>query len=271
MSIPSGVYRIDVAGRIYIGSAKNIKYRWNAHIRQLEEEWHHNKRLQRLFNKYGKDSLVFSVIEYCASETLLETEQYYLDGFLAKYGDRIVINGTKIVNSPTAGTRLSDEHKRKIGESNKVFYSTDEGKEILDSIRKLRKSRRGIKRPESFKAKMREYAKTFKDNKERSEKIRASKVGRRPTEETRKKQSNAKLGKRLTSEQRAERSSKMFGKLYVLIGPDGTVYENVTNLALFASEHGLNGKCLANLASGKGIQHKGFRVIKVENTKGNGD
>jgi len=78
----SGIYQIQSKikpERIYIGSAVNINHRWECHISDLQLNKHHSKKLQRHFNKYGKDDLVFSVLVTCEKEQLIQFEQYYLD------------------------------------------------------------------------------------------------------------------------------------------------------------------------------------------------
>ena len=42
------------------------------------------------------------------------------------------------------------------------------------------------------------------------------------------------------------------------VGPDGTVYRNVTNLRAFSREHGLNNSMMSEMARGGRRQHKGW-------------
>jgi group I intron endonuclease len=79
--VKCGIYKIvsKNTNRIYIGSSSNIVKRWNTHINNLLNNKHHSIKLQRHFNKYGIDDLLFSIIEECSIESLLNKEQYYLD------------------------------------------------------------------------------------------------------------------------------------------------------------------------------------------------
>lgn len=49
--------------KVYIGSSVDIRNRWNAHIRLLNKNKHHSYKLQGAWNKHGKDSFIFEIIE----------------------------------------------------------------------------------------------------------------------------------------------------------------------------------------------------------------
>ena len=60
----SGIYKIKSKvkpERIYIGSSVNIQERWRKHINYLKNNKHQSIKLQRHYNKYGKNDLVFSI------------------------------------------------------------------------------------------------------------------------------------------------------------------------------------------------------------------
>lgn len=65
----------------YIGQAKDLLRRKGQHLSELRHNRHCNKHLQNTYNKYGEDSIIWSVIEYCPVEELDEAEKYYI----AKY------------------------------------------------------------------------------------------------------------------------------------------------------------------------------------------
>lgn len=138
----SGIYKITCIAnsRIYIGSAKDFKIRWNRHLRDLKSNKHANVHLQRSYEKYGVDSFIFEIIELCSNEDLLIREQYYLDtlkpyefgfnvGKDASGGDNITFNPnrddiicriTNTINEKIL--KMSDEEKKekwgKLGELN---------------------------------------------------------------------------------------------------------------------------------------------------------
>jgi len=102
-SIPntSGIYRITntINGKFYIGSAVNLRVRWNLHRSALLHKVHGNPKLQNAWNKYGPDAFTFEVLELVLLPFLIEREQYWLDT-LKPFGK----NGYNIAR--VAGSRL---------------------------------------------------------------------------------------------------------------------------------------------------------------------
>lgn len=76
-----GVYKItnNVNGKFYVGSSKDIKYRWKQHRDKLNDNKHGNTHLQNAWNKYGEDNFKFEIIEECSPEMQFEREQFYLN------------------------------------------------------------------------------------------------------------------------------------------------------------------------------------------------
>ena len=74
--LKSGIYfiRNKINGKIYVGSAINLKRRKWEHFTRLERNEHHNEYLQRSWNKYGKENFEFLIIQYCEKDKLLEKE-----------------------------------------------------------------------------------------------------------------------------------------------------------------------------------------------------
>lgn len=78
----SAIYKIqskEYPEKIYVGSAVHVKSRWCLHLADLRKNKHHSSKLQNHYNKYGKEDLVFIVIEPCFPEFLVIREQYYID------------------------------------------------------------------------------------------------------------------------------------------------------------------------------------------------
>lgn len=75
-----GIYKIVNCknNKIYIGSSANIYERFKAHKRKLTNDCHYNNLLQKEWNEYGEDSFIFSIIEECNVNYLLEREKYYI-------------------------------------------------------------------------------------------------------------------------------------------------------------------------------------------------
>lgn len=59
----SGIYTLTnaVSGTVYVGQARNIRKRWEAHRHALTRSTHRNGYLQRAWNKYGAAAFRFEV------------------------------------------------------------------------------------------------------------------------------------------------------------------------------------------------------------------
>lgn len=75
----SGIYRITSipTEEIYIGKSKNMGFRWSNHIEELFNKTHHNKRLQELYNEYGRESFKFEVLEKNVQECHLFLREWW--------------------------------------------------------------------------------------------------------------------------------------------------------------------------------------------------
>lgn len=77
----SGVYRILCVptGKIYIGSAVDLRARWDRHRGSLRRGTHRNSHLQRAWDKYGAMNFEFSVLELVDTSDLLRAEQAWIN------------------------------------------------------------------------------------------------------------------------------------------------------------------------------------------------
>jgi group I intron endonuclease len=82
-SIPraSGIYQIRCVptGKIYVGSAVDLRTRWQHHCELLRRHKHRNKYLQAAWDKYGPASFELDILELTAREHLLEREQEWIN------------------------------------------------------------------------------------------------------------------------------------------------------------------------------------------------
>jgi group I intron endonuclease len=111
----SGIYRIESIShpeRVYIGSAVWLDNRWWKHLTELRKDKHHSSKLQNHFNKYGESDLVFSIIEPCLPENLIQREQYYIDT-LNSYFNIARVAGSQL------GMKRSNESRKKMSDSGK--------------------------------------------------------------------------------------------------------------------------------------------------------
>lgn len=116
--------------KIYVGSSKNLRQRKWDHFKLLNKNTHPNPHLQNAWNKHGYACFEFIVLTTCELSDILDIEQQYIDSLQPHLRDI----GYNI--SPTAystlgtkwsearhelgtpwlkGTKLSAEHKNKIG------------------------------------------------------------------------------------------------------------------------------------------------------------
>lgn len=157
-----GIYKIKskiIPIRIYIGSSVNIISRWKNHKIELALNKHGNIVLQNHVNMYGIEDLHFTILHRCEEKDLLNNEQYFIDKdnpyfnicriaksrLGCKVSDEtkkkmsIIVTGHSyfsIYNKTKKGGHLSEEHKRKIGESLlKGHYSRPKNKEWKEKIR----------------------------------------------------------------------------------------------------------------------------------------
>lgn len=74
-----GIYIIVncLSSKYYIGSSKNIEFRFKTHKRKLDNNIHSNKYLQNSWNK-DKDYFKFLIIETCNECELLEFEKKWI-------------------------------------------------------------------------------------------------------------------------------------------------------------------------------------------------
>ena len=114
----SGIYLIlcTANGRRYVGSASSFRNRWKSHKRDLKKGKHGNPHLQNTYNKYGLSAFVFSILEICSKDKLIEREQFWLDLIKPEF------NVAKFASSPGLGRIPTEESKQKSSEKNKKYW-----------------------------------------------------------------------------------------------------------------------------------------------------
>jgi group I intron endonuclease len=106
-------------GKRYVGSSKDIYNRLHEHYHNLKYNKSHNKHFQSAWNKYGEDSFIYNVLEYCSQEKQFEREQFYLDFIQPEYN----FSSSVIANE---GRKLTNEIKEKISNTLKDKYKSGE-------------------------------------------------------------------------------------------------------------------------------------------------
>lgn len=188
----SGIYKISSlnGGKVYVGSAIDVRKRKNSHLHDLRKNKHHSGHLQNYFNKYGEQALVFETIEYCEIESLIEREQHYID-LLTPSFNVCRIAGSCLGNKMTEqqklklsiahkGKKLSSEHRANISKSLKGKKRTEQarinislgqiGKKMNpESVRRMIQTKTGKFLSEESKKNMKAGIALFKASKKYSE------------------------------------------------------------------------------------------------------
>lgn len=142
----SGIYKITniVSGKFYIGSSKDIDWRWYCHKHYLKTGQHRNPKLQHSWNKHGEGKFIFEIVEEVkpVEKILLEREQYHLD-LLKPYERKIGYNicptaegGDNITHNPNKEAFIDKMKIINKGEGNGMF-----GKTHTESAIKLQKEK----------------------------------------------------------------------------------------------------------------------------------
>lgn len=149
-----GIYSVTnkTTGKRYIGMSLQIESRFRYHRWSLVRGNHHNKKLQRAWNKYGSDDFTFDLLEIfddADTEQLVTREKHFIrlhdtfkNGYNSSLGgdgqvgfvvdpDRLkrmseVMKGNKY----GLGHRRSDDFKKRMSEVCKVAKDTDEAREV---------------------------------------------------------------------------------------------------------------------------------------------
>lgn len=166
----SGIYQIKnlATGKIYLGSAVNLRKRWNLHTTHLRAGSHHSIKLQNSWAKHGAQSFVFEVVEYVDDlNVLVAREQHWLDRFVPhQTGYNICAVAGNVL-----GVKRSDETKEKIRAANAGKKATPETLERMRAAM-LGKSHAGG-------AKISQALKGRAKSNEHKRKIAESKTGRK--------------------------------------------------------------------------------------------
>lgn len=253
LSLGSGIYCITCipTGKIYIGSAVILRYRWNKHVRELQNNKHSNSHLQHAWNKYGEASFVITVLEYCDKENLLEREQYYLDTW-----QPFKLRGFNIARSarsPQAGRKLTPEHRARIAAGNT-------GKPKSAECRaKISIAHTGKKLTPEQRVRHGEIRRGIPHTPEHRAKISAALKSRPKSPEQIAKMSAANKGRKLSPEWIAKVVAGNSKHTYIITSPNGDVME-AKNLNQFARDHGLSPAGMSNVVNGRYSNHKGWTV-----------
>lgn len=195
----SGIYKIinTVNNKVYIGSSSRLHQRFIKHKNDLDGNRHINKHLQSSYNKYGRSSFIFEIIEVCNKSLFLEKEQFYCDLYDSNcktkgYNKRLIVESNrgysfKMPNSAKEVLRKQGVEKGKTEEFKKFMSDLHKGKQVsAETRKKSSESHKGYEWSDDSKSKLSdtnsqpiinlETKEVYKNTKECSEKLGVSKA-----------------------------------------------------------------------------------------------
>ena len=220
----SGIYKITINNKLYVGYAKNFEKRKNKHYKMLIGKKHINPYLQNSFIKYNEFN--FDIIEECAEDELEEKEMFWIkeldtfegDGYNLTAGGGGFLGGIhteeakRKISEAGKGRTLSAEHKRKLSETHKGKTLSVETKRKISEANKGNQNNLGKKRSAETRRKMSEAqkGKTFSAEHKRklseARKGNQNSLGYKHSVETRIKMSEAGKGKTFSVEHKRKLS-----------------------------------------------------------------
>ena len=151
MPVTPGIYQISclATGKVYVGSAVNVRKRMTYHVRMLCNDKHYNKKLQNAWNKYGQPSFDVKVLEHVIDRSsILDVEQQWIDkSCCVTNGYNLAANAAgggcphteeskSKLSAKHTGKKMSDEARQKMSKSaaSRPPISTDTRKKIVESL-----------------------------------------------------------------------------------------------------------------------------------------
>ena len=178
-----GIKHTD-SGRIYVGSATNLRARFGVHRNSLKKGTHHSRYLQAAWDKYGSGAFEFVVLEVVPEKSqLLERENVWITALQSAHqthgfnmcptagsqlGMRHSLLARKKMSSSRAGKPKTQEHQQAINAALKGRRLSDECKQKLSAVRT------GTRMSSEAKAKMSESRKGKTASPEAKAKISAA-------------------------------------------------------------------------------------------------
>lgn len=185
----SGIYgwRCMITGKWYVGQSIDIEKRKREHLLFLNRGTHYNNHLQSAFNKYGKISFEFQVLEVTNKDMLDLREKSWI-GYLKADNREFGYNNESGGN---INKNVSESTRAKISASKMGKHPT------LETRARMSASRKG--NPKMSLAQMGKHPSL-----ETRKKLSLMRIGKKPSAETRAKLSKWQIGRTLSAEHRAK-------------------------------------------------------------------
>ena len=263
-----GIYGITnmINNKIYIGQSSNIQQRFIRHRWELNHNRHSNIYLQEDWNQYGKDNFIFTILEICSPDILIERETYWISCYGGINGN-VVYNMLSITDGHIQATRERIHNTLHTRYQNIPHHS--KGRIVsIEGRERMSVSHKGRKHSDETKEKIKQgnLGKHLSD--ETKEKMRQSKIGKPSprkgvhlSEEHKAKLRAINLGKKLSNETRnkiSERNRDRSGRYIMQMSINGTyiaVYDSLKKAALAV---GGNPTCICEVCRGTQRTSKGF-------------
>jgi group I intron endonuclease len=178
-----GIYKITnlVTGYSYVGSSKNVSKRIKTHKYALRNGYKYNIRIREDLEKFGFDSFVFELIEYCSIDDCLNREQYWfekLNPFYNVWPSVYNAKGRLYTENQLKKFSVKREIKDKLSFSNKLKEAWKQRRLRPDGIATLKMlDRTGKLHSEETKKIFSEKRKGKIVSDETKEKIRMARIG----------------------------------------------------------------------------------------------
>jgi group I intron endonuclease len=190
-----------VNGKVYVGSAVNLKRRRQNHFDDLRRGDHGNPHLQNHVNKYGSEDLWFGIIEFCSEERLIEREQYWIDALKPDFNICLIAGsslGVKrspeccIKNRERTSKRWADQsyRERQIKAHKGQMHTEEQKKRMSEIMKKVVADRGG------------HWNTGFHHSEESIQKIATFQRGRKKSDEMKRKFSESRKGHVVSAETR---------------------------------------------------------------------
>lgn len=188
------------SGRTYIGKTNDWKRRFRDHRETLNRGVHLNRYLQRTWDRDGRTSFEFSLVEECPENCLTEREQFWIKEYQENTFN-LTSGGEGIL-----GYHHTQEAKDKISVANKgIKREPWVGKKISEG--KTGKTRKPF--TEEHKKKIREgVLKSFQD----------PEIRERHLEKLRQNASNPEIGRKISKATRGKKRPRKSGYPIILVG-----------------------------------------------------
>jgi group I intron endonuclease len=188
----AGIYAITNAinGKRYIGSSKDIKQRFADHKKDLNNNIHHNRKLQEDWNKYGETYFSFDLLYPMPIEILSKTPPHFSDKLLLEAEGEVVDKADNLYNIRHPLGEHAEETKELMKHEHRKHNITPGVTYSEDRINNLRNNMLGENNPN--------YGGKYKNH-----------LGKHHSSEAKAKMSAKLKGRTYTEEQNKSRSEAM--------------------------------------------------------------